>query len=181
MILPYESGNVSVTSPFGSRVFGGVTEFHGGIDLVGLGDKTVIAVAAGKIGASQIVTTGATAEWGNYVRIDTDDGRKLFYCHLAQRLAFTGQRVNVGDHIGIEGSTGKSTGPHLHFEVRSAANEKLNAAEYLGIDNEVGMITQIDFAAEVARKCGLGADFVAHVNRYKYASAAWRKIFNGLK
>lgn len=180
-MLPYESGNVRVTSPYGNRVLGGVTEFHGGVDLVGTGDKTVVAVAAVRVGASQRVFTGATAEWGNYVRIDTDDGRKLYYCHLSRRLVSVGQRVNIGDHIGVEGSTGKSTGSHLHFEVRDGENAKINAADYLGIENEVGTIVQTDFAAEVARKCGLGADFVAHINRYRFAAAAWRKIFGALR
>ncbi|MGN1128115.1 MAG: M23 family metallopeptidase, partial [Candidatus Flemingiibacterium sp.] len=65
------------------------------------------------------------------------DGATIYYCHLAARTVREGQTVRKGDQLGIEGSTGQSTGVHLHFEVRRG-NERINAAEYLGIPNEPG-------------------------------------------
>lgn len=54
-----------------------------------------------------------------------------------------GQRVRIGDQIGIEGATGQVTGQHLHFEVRRGS-ERVNAADYLGIPNEPGTYTGIN-------------------------------------
>ena len=61
----------------------------------------------------------------------------IYYCHLAKREVTEGQTIRRGERIGIEGTTGQSTGVHLHFEVRHGS-EKLNAADYLGIPNEPG-------------------------------------------
>lgn len=181
-MLPYESGNIKITSPYGNRVdpITGEQSYHSGIDLVGQGPKTVVAAEGGRVGASQMLTDGsATSQWGNYVRIDTDSGAQLYYCHLSQRLVSVGQVVRAGDHIGIEGSTGRSTGSHLHFEVRRGG-AKLNAADYLGIPNACGVVGQPDYASEVCSACGLGDAFRRHLDAFPYAAAAWRKIWEAL-
>lgn len=141
MILPYK-GTVRVTSPFGWRTLNGKREYHKGIDLVGT-DKTVRAVVGGVVGQSTIITdhTNRTSEWGNYVRVDGEDGRLYYYCHLAQRLVSRGDRVSVGDALGIEGSTGKSTGSHLHFEVRENG-KSIDPTAILGIKNIVGAVRE---------------------------------------
>ena len=109
MQLPYQ-GDVRVSSPFGWRTLFGKRVYHKGIDLVGT-DKTVRAVVGGVVGQSTIITDpkNRTSEWGNYVRVDGEDGRLYYYCHLAKRLVGRGTKVEVGDAIGIEGSTGKTT------------------------------------------------------------------------
>lgn len=134
------TGRFSVTSPFGYRLLNGTTDNHKGIDVVGLDDKHVCAVRPGVVGASQIITdkSNRTWEWGNYVRIDGDDGMYYYYCHLDKRLVSVGQRVNKGDHIGIEGNTGYSFGPHCHFEVRNLSGWSVNPAPYLDVSNAVG-------------------------------------------
>lgn len=139
MQLPYK-GEVRVSSPFGWRTFGGKREYHKGIDLVGT-DKTVRAVVGGVVGQSIIITDpkNRTSEWGNYVRIDGEDGRLYYYCHLAKRLVSRGDNVSVGDALGIEGSTGKSTGSHLHFEVRENGSS-IDPTKILGIKNTVGTV-----------------------------------------
>lgn len=113
---------------------------HNGIDLVGLDDKTVYAPCDGVIGSSTIVYTGTTAEWGNYIRLDTADGKySIFLCHLATRYVAKGQRVKKGDKLGIMGNTGKSSGAHTHFEVRKkGTSTKVNPADFIGIPNKVG-------------------------------------------
>lgn len=139
MILPYQS-EVRVSSPFGWRTMKGKRVYHKGIDLVGT-DKTVRAVVGGVVGQSTIITDpkNRTSEWGNYVRIDGEDGRLYYYCHLAKRLVDRGAKVAVGDVIGIEGSTGKSTGSHLHFEVRENGTS-IDPAPIIGIRNAVGTV-----------------------------------------
>lgn len=141
MQLPYK-GEERVSSPFGWRTFGGKREYHKGIDLVGT-DKTVRAVVGGVVGQSIIITdpTNRTSEWGNYVRVDGEDGRLYYYCHLAKRLVSRGDKVSVGDALGIEGSTGKSTGSHLHLEVRENG-KSIDPTKILGIKNTVGAVRE---------------------------------------
>ena len=139
MQLPYK-GDVRVSSPFGWRTMNGERVYHKGIDLVGT-EKTVRAVVGGVVGQSILITDhkNRTSEWGNYVRVDGEDGRLYYYCHLAKRLVDRGAKVAVGDAIGIEGSTGKSTGSHLHFEVRENGTS-IDPTKILGIKNAVGTV-----------------------------------------
>ena len=141
MQLPYQ-GEVRVSSPFGWRTLLGKRVYHKGVDLVGT-DKTVRAVVGGVVGQSTIITDpkNRTSEWGNYVRIDGEDGLLYYYCHLAKRLVDRGAKVAVGDAIGIEGSTGKSTGSHLHFEVREKGSP-IDPTKILGIKNTVGTVRE---------------------------------------
>ena len=141
MQLPYQ-GEVRVSSPFGWRTLFGKRVYHKGIDLVGT-DKTVRAVVGGVVGQSILITDPAnrTSEWGNYVRIDGEDGRQYYYCHLSKRLVSRGDKVSVGDALGIEGSTGKSTGSHLHLEVRENG-KSIDPTAILGIKNIVGAVRE---------------------------------------
>ena len=124
MKLPYVNDNrVRISSPFGYRtdpITGAQGVFHAGIDLVGINDKTICAPVDGVVIVSQMVTdkTNRTWEWGNYICVLGDDGNYIYYCHMAERRVNRGQRVSAGDILGIMGSTGYSTGDHLHFEVR---------------------------------------------------------------
>lgn len=141
MLLPYK-GEVRVSSPFGWRTLNGKRVYHKGIDLVGA-DKTVRAVVGGVVGQSIIITDpkNRTSEWGNYVRIDGEDGRLYYYCHLAKRLVSRGDKVSAGDALGIEGSTGKSTGSHLHLEVRENG-KSIDPTPIIGIKNIVGAVRE---------------------------------------
>lgn len=137
---PYKS-SFRVTSGYGYRVdpFTGKNgAWHGGVDLVGE-DKTVVSVCSGKVIRSRIVLdeSDRTSEWGNYVAVQSESGEVVYCCHLASRLVSVGENVTVGQAIGIEGSSGKVTGAHLHFEVRQDGVQ-VNAAEYLGIPNTAG-------------------------------------------
>ena len=139
MQLPYK-GDVRVSSPFGWRTMNGERVYHKGIDLVGT-EKTVRAVVGGVVGQSILITDpkNRTSEWGNYVRVDGEDGRLYYYCHLSKRIVDRGAKVAVGDAIGIEGSTGKSTGSHLHFEVRENG-KSIDPTTIIGIRNAVGTV-----------------------------------------
>ena len=139
MQLPYQ-GEVRVSSPFGWRTLLGKRVYHKGVDLVGT-DKTVRAVVGGVVGQSIIITDpkNRTSEWGNYVRIDGEDGRQYYYCHLSKRFVSRGDKVSVGYALGIEGSTGKSTGSHLHLEVRENG-KSIDPTAIIGIKNIVGTV-----------------------------------------
>lgn len=132
---------------------------HKGIDMVGLDDKTVYAPCDGVIGASTIVTNKSkiTWEWGNYVRIDTSDGLWWsYFAHLETRFVAKGQKVKKGDKIGIMGNTGKSTGAHLHLEVRKKGTSiAVNPADVFDIPNIVtpkGSYYFSDFGKEALQK-----------------------------
>jgi murein DD-endopeptidase MepM/ murein hydrolase activator NlpD len=107
----------TITSPFGwrSNPFGGGPEFHQGLDIAAPSGTTVTAAAAGTI---------LMAQWyggyGNYILIDHGGGYSTGYGHLSAMYVSVGQSVQRGQAIGAVGSTGESTGPHLHFEVRIA-------------------------------------------------------------
>jgi murein DD-endopeptidase MepM/ murein hydrolase activator NlpD len=107
----------TITSPFGwrSNPFGGAPEFHQGLDIAAPTGTTVTAAAGGTV---------IMAQWyggyGNYILIDHGGGYSTGYGHLSAIYVSTGQSVQRGQAIGAVGSTGQSTGPHLHFEVRIA-------------------------------------------------------------
>lgn len=150
MKLPYKAGTrVKITSPFGFRtdpISGAPGTFHGGLDLVGLDDKTICSPVDGTVLVSQIVTdqTNRTSEWGNYVAIRDAGGIIYYFCHMARRIAVVGQNVKIGDPIGIEGSTGYSTGSHCHFEARGRDHVQLDPAELLGVPNIAGTIITVE-------------------------------------
>lgn len=137
LYMPYR-GTVYFSSPYGVRILNGAEEWHAGIDLIGREDKTILAPCSGKIGVSAMfdpaTDTTRTWEWGNYIRIDTDDGYFVYLCHLRERFAAAGQRVTAGDAIGTEGNTGYSFGSHCHLEVRVGLNA-VNPCPFLGIEN----------------------------------------------
>lgn len=116
---------------------------HNGIDLVGDDDRTVHAVAGGTVGFAGAVSKsagGLTWQWGYYVRIDGNDGRKYYYCHLAagSLRVRAGQRVQAGTALDTMGNTGYSFGAHTHFEVRNAYGTPVDPASYAGVRNAVG-------------------------------------------
>lgn len=134
-------GRFKVTSPYGNRTINGKTDNHRGIDLVGIDDKAVRAPCDGIIGASAIVTnrSDSTWQWGNYVRLDTNDGHSIYMCHMDSRAVVAGQKVKAGDKLGIMGNTGYSFGAHTHLEVRKyGTNQVVNPSEYTGIPNKTG-------------------------------------------
>lgn len=159
--LPFD-GRIRVTSPYGYRtdpITGAQGSWHGGLDLVGE-DYIIRAAVSGQVVVSQMVTdrANATWQWGNYVCVLGEDGRYIYYCHMDERRVRTGQRVSAGDILGIMGSTGYSTGDHLHFEVRDSANRQIDAAAYLGIANEIGVVGAAESTAPAAESSTAWSD-----------------------
>jgi len=103
-----------ISSYFGEREdpFTGREAYHKGVDFAGTTGENVVAVAAG------VVTwSGARYGYGNLVEINHGDGYVTRYAHNERTLVAVGQTVKRGDAIALMGSTGHSTGPHVHFEV----------------------------------------------------------------
>ena len=108
-------GPLDVTSPFGGRPdpFFGRLATHTGLDLREPDGSPVRATAAGKI-----VSAGWNGGYGNMIEIDHGNGLATRYAHLSAVLVSEDQSVAAGAIVGRLGSTGRSTGPHLHYEVR---------------------------------------------------------------
>lgn len=99
---------------------------HQGLDISA---GTGTAVVASKDGV--VTFTGNAGTYGNLIKIDHGGGIETRYGHLSQIATSVGKQVKTGDVIGLVGSTGRSTGPHLHFEIRSNGTS-LDPTQYLG-------------------------------------------------
>ena len=107
-------GHARISSPYGNRTWAnGRTEFHTGIDISAPSGVEVIASRGGTI-----IFSGWMNGYGNTVIIDHGDGTTSLYAHHSRLLVSQGESVQQGQLIALIGSTGFSTGPHLHFEVR---------------------------------------------------------------
>jgi len=104
-----------LTSGFGNRMHPilGYVRFHSGIDLAASNGTPIYAADGG-----QVLQTGYSGGYGNSILIYHGGGFATFYAHLSGYAVSNGQMVTKGQVIGYVGSTGWSTGPHLHFEVR---------------------------------------------------------------
>lgn len=114
-----------VTSRFGWRIHPilGDRRFHAGLDLAAPTGTPVLAAAPG-----QVQFAATKGSYGETVIVRHRDGRtQTLYAHLSKILVQSGQIVQPGQTIGLVGSTGRSTGPHLHFEVRQRQGDEWQA------------------------------------------------------
>ncbi|HEY4026801.1 MAG TPA: M23 family metallopeptidase, partial [Candidatus Dormibacteraeota bacterium] len=115
-----------LTQPFGpSELPGepatfGYAHFHTGVDLGAPQGAAIRAAEAGEVlqAAAQTNSLGFLVGYGNLVRVQANSGRVDYYGHMVEFAVQRGDLVQPGQVIGYVGSTGYSTGPHLHFEVR---------------------------------------------------------------
>ncbi|HYO39917.1 MAG TPA: M23 family metallopeptidase [Nocardioidaceae bacterium] len=112
--LPLAAGAYRLTSRFGecSSLW---SSCHTGLDFAAPSGSPIRAVAAGRI--LEVSYAGA---YGNRTRMRLADGTEVWYCHQTSTAVSVGQQVAGGEVIGTVGSTGNSTGPHLHLEIRSS-------------------------------------------------------------
>ena len=117
-----------ITSTFGGRASpGGIgSTNHKGLDIGGVGyNSQVFAAKAGTVIVSQY-----SRGYGNYVVVSHGSGNTTLYAHMSSRKVSVGQYVKQGAVLGITGSTGNSTGPHLHFEI-TENGVRINPQKYL--------------------------------------------------
>lgn len=135
------TGNFRVTCEY-KRKGNWAAGWHTGIDLVG--EEKIYSSCNGKV-----IKTGYDKSYGNYIVVKNNtDGRYYWFCHLSKIIAGIGKKVSKTTVIGIMGSTGNSTGKHLHFEIRNASNkyaDTVNPADYMGIPNKVGSYNSANY------------------------------------
>lgn len=124
---PVKAGSFRFTSPFGYR-WG---RLHAGIDLAGPVGTPIYAPADGTV-----VTAGVESGYGNVIKIQHAFGISTVYGHLSKFRVTKGQKVSRGDRIGDMGNTGRSTGPHLHYEIRVSGNPT-NPMTFIKAANDV--------------------------------------------
>lgn len=130
MAYPAPACNI-VTSKFGWRTHPvyGTRKYHRGIDLAGngCGGTPIVAANDGKV-----ITSTYHYSYGNYVVVDHGGGVVTLYAHARTRLVSYGEHVSRGQQIATVGTTGTSTGNHLHFEVQ-VNGQPVNPASYIGL------------------------------------------------
>lgn len=127
------TGNFRVTCEY-KRKGNWAAGYHTGIDLVG--DDTIYGTCDGTV-----EKIGVDKSYGNYIVVKAPDGKFHWFCHLSKVTCTVGKKISRTTKIGVMGSTGNSTGKHLHFEIRNLSNkygDNSNPAEYMGIPNSVG-------------------------------------------
>lgn len=126
---PLPSGYRTVSSKFGYRnhPVTGVYKLHTGVDISAPNGTAIYAAQPGTV-----IIAGYSSAWGNYVVINHGGGITTLYAHMSKILTTKGATVSAGEQIGRVGSTGYSTGNHLHFEVRSNGNYQ-DAGRILGL------------------------------------------------
>lgn len=123
----------AITSGFGYRrdPFTGAAALHSGIDFKGAHGSAILAAAQGKI-----VFAGVKSGYGNCVEVAHGNGLVTRYAHLSSIGVRVGQKVEKGERLGGMGSTGRSTGTHLHFEVRHN-DRAMNPRPFLEANRDV--------------------------------------------
>ncbi len=106
--------NRTVSSPYGYRTIFGYREFHTGIDIPAPSGTPILASNSGIVTTARYASTG----YGNRIIVDHGGNQKTLYAHCSSLAVKEGDYVNQGQVIGYVGTTGMSTGNHLHFEIR---------------------------------------------------------------
>lgn len=123
-----------INSPYGMRRLGGEpgVRLHKGVDIAAPQGTAVLAVAEGRV-----LRIGHEPQgYGNFVEISHPNGMTSFYAHLSRIDVASGDVLGPHTRLGLVGSTGYSTGPHLHLEIRRAG-EQVNPARVIGRDFQV--------------------------------------------
>ncbi|MFE9426623.1 M23 family metallopeptidase [Kitasatospora sp. NPDC006697] len=125
-----------ISNPYGKPDRGYAAGYHTGVDFAVNSGTPLLAV-----GDATVVSAGWDGAYGNEVVLRLSDGRFAEYAHLSHLEVHAGQRVGGGQRIGASGTTGNSTGPHLHFEIRSANRygAVIDPVAYLGSHGVTGL------------------------------------------
>jgi murein DD-endopeptidase MepM/ murein hydrolase activator NlpD len=144
------------TSGYGVRSdpFKGRAAMHAGIDLAGPVGTPIYATADATVGRSEYNSGG----YGNLVELEHGHGIQTRYGHLSKSLVTAGQKVKRGDMIGLMGSTGRSTGSHLHYEVR-IDGKAVNPVPFLQSSNYLQSVQQ---RAAAASRLAMGGPAAAN-------------------
>ena len=122
-----------ITSKFGKRLdpFNKKPAFHSGIDIMNRTGTEIRATADGRV-----MRQGYDSKYGRYVLIDHKNGFKTLFGHNKKVLVKNGEKIERGQVVSLLGNTGRSTGPHLHYELRYH-NKAINPMKFLKVGNNV--------------------------------------------
>lgn len=136
-----------VSSYYGYRIhpITGANALHNGVDISLAEGTPVVAGLTGKV-----TTSTYNDSYGNYVVIEDQDGYEIRYAHLSSRSVSTGQQIEKGEEIGKVGSTGNSTGPHLHLELLHNG-ERLNPLFYFETGDTMPG-GDVEYSSEAAKR-----------------------------
>ncbi len=128
-------GYYRLSSLFGYRIhpISGKPHSHSGIDIPAQGGTPILAARSGQV-ITSVYGSGAYWSYGNYVVIDHGDGETTLYAHMSSRAVSEGEMVTQGQVIGYVGTTGNSTGNHLHLEVRENGQRVDPESKFPGVD-----------------------------------------------
>ena len=135
------TGEFNVTCEYGRKGNSWIVGWHTGIDLVG--QDIIYSTCDGTVSR-----TGFDNSYGNFVVVKASDGKFHWFCHLAKVYVVVNQKLSRVSQIGLMGSTGNSTGKHLHYEIRNVSNkyaDNVNPATYMGIPNVVGSYNSANY------------------------------------
>ncbi len=118
--------SVYVTSYYGWRTINGVRGYHYGIDL-----RASVGTAIYAADGGEVIYCGTASGYGKLIKIRHDNGDITYYAHLSAYSVSVGTRVYKGQQIAKSGNTGRTTGPHLHFEIRKGGSTRVDPLKYL--------------------------------------------------
>jgi murein DD-endopeptidase MepM/ murein hydrolase activator NlpD len=150
--------SAGVSSPFGYRSdpFSGARRFHAGVDIAAAYGREVPSAGPGRV-----VYSGAQGGYGNTVVVEHAGGVLTRYAHLSSIQVDVGASVDAGTVVGRVGSTGRSTGPHLHFEVLQngqPVNPAVAATKYGGLLKIEGMVADLPISQPSMLGVAVGVD-----------------------
>ena len=172
---------------------------HKGMDPVGLDNKDIHATVTGVIeraGWDSDPKNPGNRKYGmgQYIRIKDDKtGFMHYFAHMSKLYVKAGQRVSLGDKIGVEGDTGHSFGSHLHYEIRREPKNTtfMDPSPHLGIPNQMGTYVQGEsdnkekeaerFRKIVQDKTGFNESTMQYLSDYKYSAALFEKLAKAMQ
>jgi len=178
MILKYPCDSRRITSPYGPRTYG--DKFHDGIDfgalVRGVDGDTIYAAHDGVVKRSYL-----SRSYGNCVVLDSPEGFSTIYGHMTKRSVVFGQSVKAGEKLGEMGSTGDSTGVHLHFELRNVPYEANPGTYYKSSAGRfTSSIDPLPYLAETEKTTKVKKNNVASAwARRSWLKASSKGVFDG--
>lgn len=135
------SGQFNITATFGQKGKYWANG-HQGIDIT-CSNKKIYATCEGTVRVVAYDESG----WGQYVSIGDENGNRHIFCHLVKGSVkvTVGQKVTRSTVIGTMGTSGNSTGVHLHYQINNSANQPINPCPYLGVPNVKGTYNSADY------------------------------------
>lgn len=172
------NGTVKLTSPIGERIVMGKSDFHQGIDLVGVDNNKVFTMFDG-LARTLVEPNG----FGNYVRLDMENGLSMYFAHLSKFSIIDNTYVKAGTQLGIMGATGFVTGAHTHIELRvTATRTYIDIHELFKIPKKIGTYkSSVKWSYEEAKaivqeKCGLEPHTMAYLDKWNWNKDLFIKL-----